>query len=141
MPLVSCMTHRVLRLRDHWNRKDDNLVISNRITKHGLASYWKALDASFAFNLKKRADYLIRMKFRALKGKNSEDKQNNDYGQTKTSAREDITHAMADEMINFFRRHSSSPNHRNDRFHWHSRSTNRKSPGPRFLLPRVNFKS
>ena len=51
---AACKLHepmRVLKLREYWDKSNDNLVINNRFTKQGLASYWKSLDASFQFNL------------------------------------------------------------------------------------------
>ena len=59
---ATCKLHndqmRVLKLREFWDRNDDSLVINNQLTKQGVACYWKSLDASFKFNLKKKEDFL-----------------------------------------------------------------------------------
>ena len=134
---------RILKLRDGWDKKDDNLVINNRITKAGQTAYWKAFDASFKFNVKKHNDFVVRTKFRALKsmdqpqhiGKRQnvarskmivhEDFQDSkdNTNQTMKSDSEDCE----DDILEFFRRHR---NNRQDRFHW-------SSGDRRFILPRV----
>ena len=58
---------RVLRIRDYWDRNDDNLVYNNQMSKVGVFTYWKVMDASFQYNIKKRNEFLIRSKFRSLK--------------------------------------------------------------------------
>ena len=89
----------------------------------GLAAYWKSLDASLHFNIKKRSEFLIRSKFRMLKAKAEDNKPD----QTKSSGCED----SQDDMQQFFQRHSGE----NDRFHW------RRTPSGRgrFMLPRVSM--
>ena len=44
---------RVLKLRDFWDKNDDALVMNNNFTKHAISMYWRSMDASFQFNLKK----------------------------------------------------------------------------------------
>ena len=69
---VNCKLYenmRILKICEFWDRKDDNLVMNNRLTKQGLSAYRHALDASFKFNVKKREEFLIRENFRALKSK------------------------------------------------------------------------
>ena len=114
------MSMHVLKLREFWNKSDDALVVNNRFTKVGTAAYWRSLDASFKFNLKKRDDFLVRSKYRALKNKP-------DISSHKIiSVPED--RANFDEMQSFFGRH------RNNRFHW---SKTRQHGSPRFMLPRL----
>ena len=44
---------RLLKIKEFWNKADGDLVINNRFTKDGLLTYWKAMDASFRFNVLK----------------------------------------------------------------------------------------
>ena len=118
---------RVLKLRD-WDKNDDNLVHNNKITKLGLSVYWRSLDASFEFNNKKRNEFLIRSRFRALKPK-SEDRR---LDQIKSSGHED----SPEDMHRFFQKRRSGV--QNDRFHW---SKNQSSMGGRFILPRPSNRS
>ena len=91
---------RTLKLRDYWDKADDNLVYNDRFTRAGLAAYWKSLDASFQFNVCKRNDFIIRNRFRALKTKSDEKPAR--HGQTMKSGQEDT--ADKDEMQQFFNR-------------------------------------
>ena len=117
---VKCM--RVLKLRDFWNRGDDSLVLNDKFTKMGLASYLKSLDSSFQFNVKKHVEFLIRSRFRSLKARgNTEDSR---PGQIEKFAHEDNSD-QEDEIIQFF-----STTRKDDRFHWN------RQPRNRFLLPR-----
>ena len=66
---ANCQLHehmRVLKIKD-WDRRDDNLVLNNRLTKQGLNNYWKAVDASFKFNMIKHDEFIMQSKFRVLK--------------------------------------------------------------------------
>ena len=63
---------RLIKIKEFWDRADNELVMNNSFTKSGLATYWRALDASFKFNVLKRRDYLIRTNFRQLKSKCSQ---------------------------------------------------------------------
>ena len=129
---------RILKLREGWDKSDDNLVLNNRLTKQGLVAYWKAMDASFQFNVKKHEEFITRAKFRALKTSShhakrhvTEDFQDSRQPmfreQIKTSFLED---RKEDEILDFFKRH------RRDKYHW-SRST----VANRFILPRPKSKA
>ena len=61
---------RLIKIKEFWNREDPDLVFNNKFTKTGLSTYWKAMDASFRYNVLKRRDFLIRSSFRQLKAKN-----------------------------------------------------------------------
>ena len=135
---ANCKLHEpmlVQKIKDFWDRQDDNLVMNNKFTKQGVSAYWRSMDASFKFNLQRREEYIIRNKFRSMKSKpedhrrQSQVSRDNDgahvYGSAKKLAKED-------DIPNFFR-HTQ---HHGDRFHWSA-----KSSGQRFLLPRVNAKS
>ena len=49
----------VFKLRDFRDKNDDALVMNNNFTKHGISMYWRLMDASFQFNLRKREDFII----------------------------------------------------------------------------------
>ena len=51
---------RVIRLKEFWNVKDSELVINDKLTETGLAVYWNAIDATFAFNEQRREIYLAK---------------------------------------------------------------------------------
>ena len=132
---ASCKVHgnmHVLKIREFWDKSDDNYVINNRFTKLGVSAYWRSLDVSFKFNMKKREDFMIRQKFRTLKAKSDEKGQ----GQSMRAVREDIysrtTGEDQDEMLQFFARC-----HTPDRFHWNNPG---RGNGPRFFLPRLKTK-
>ena len=114
---------RVLKIRDYWDCNDDNLVFNNKLTKAGIAVYWKSLDASFELNVKKRADFLIRSRFWMLKSTKSEDQK---QGLIKKSGQEDT------DMLQFFGRYKSK-DLQNDRFHWSRRHANQNC----FMLPGI----
>ena len=59
----------LLKIKEFWNKTDDDLVMNNRFTKQGLLTYWEAMDASFKFSVIKCCDFLIRSSFRQLKTK------------------------------------------------------------------------
>ena len=121
---------RVLKLREFWNKNDDNLMINNHFTKAGIAAYWCSLDALFHFNIKKREEFMIRNKFRAFKSKSDEKRQ----GQAKRLVPED----NEDEILEFFTRR------RFDQFHWQNPQNTPSSAmrnNNRFLLPRLKTKS
>ena len=136
---------RVLKLRDYWDKNDDNLVMNNRFTKQGLSAYWKSLDASFKFNLKKREDFIIRHQFQALKSRSDEQgtckkdlvmKPGREDYQAVFS--EDSTDEM-DAMLQFFSQNRSQGG---NRFHWKNKDYRRPSDNTRFLLPHLkNFKN
>ena len=58
---------KLIKIKEFWNRSDNELVMNNGFMKLGLPTYWRALDASFKFNILKRRDYLIRTSFKQLK--------------------------------------------------------------------------
>ena len=136
---ATCTIHeymRVLKIREFWDKHDDSLVQNNQFTKHGISSYWKALDASFKFNLKKREEFIVCNKFRAMKS-NSDNKV---HEQKMNSAQEDTD---PNEMQNFFHRRCQfdgrerNQNDYTDRFHWRRPLVQQDDDGPRFLLPRL----
>ena len=129
---------RILKLRDSWDKTDDNLVYNDKFTKAGLSAYWHSLDASFQFNVKKRIAFLIRSRFRAQKfaGGNSKIKEKDRPKRAilEDSGGEDETSDA--DMNKFFKLHRKqglTPN--NDRFHWNRSGAN----GNRFMLPRLKF--
>ena len=44
---------RLLKVKEFWSKTDDDLVLNNRFTKQGISTYWRAMDASFRFNVLK----------------------------------------------------------------------------------------
>ena len=134
---------RILKIRDFWDKKDDNLVLNDKCTKTGLSVYWKSLDASFKFNIKKRDDYLVREKFRSMRSRTSDcvsresakrpfpdgkraRPDRSDFAMTQDQ--EDLPFDHSD-MLDFFRSHWNSDF---DRFRWRRAS----SQNDRFLLPK-----
>ena len=126
---VSCKLHdnmRVLKLREYWDKNDDNLVLNNRFTKQGLSAYYRSLDTSFKFNLRMRDDFLIRQKFRTLKATGEEkDGQKSEFksGQINKSVQEDGFEddgtPEVDAMMEFFaQKNYQNFQKQNDRFHW-----------------------
>ena len=49
---------RIIKFKDHWDHKNNNLVVSNRLLPSGKTAYWKAIDASLKFNIFKRDSFL-----------------------------------------------------------------------------------
>ena len=128
---VNCQLHdnmRMLKLRDYWDRTDDSLVIQNCFTKAGLSAYWRSMDASFQFNNKKREEYLIRSKFRALKASSNDSSEK--PGKVMKSFQEDPGY---DQMPRFFKRSQ-------DHFHWnHSLYSQVYTSAPEVLYRTLNF--
>ena len=93
---------RMIRLKKFWAHDDRNLVQNARLTFEGTEIYWKSLDSTLQFNIKKREEFLLQEKT-AMKRK-SESKPANASHFTNDK----------DDMKNFFKRH------RNDRYHWHN---------------------
>ena len=126
---ANCKIHenmRILKIREFWDKTDDNLVISNKLTKLGISAYW-IVDASLQFNIKKREEFLTRNRFKALKSKEDCDR---DHGLPKRAVREDqLESDYRDEVSSFFKRQ-----HQQDRYHW----KRQKQDGPRYFLPRVH---
>ena len=132
-------TMRVLKMQEFWNKKDDNLVLNNRFTKQGLVTYWKAMDASIQFSVKKREQFFIRMKFCSLRSATetakvtrgrvmrptSEDFQEIPHGQFVT---DEMSSSQEDDIQHFFRHHRQD-----DHFHWSSS----RLLNNRFLLPKL----
>ena len=142
---------RILKIRENWDRKNDSLVINNRLTKNGQAAYWRAMDVSFQFNAKKHEDCVIRSKFRSLRRSNVPNvthaeqipKAINKKARAMMPVREDFQDPVCDqtmmsdsedqgddEILEFFKRH------RQDRYHW-SRPVKSRC---RFLLPKLKKK-
>ena len=126
----------VLRLGDFWNKDDDSLVYNDRFSKSGLLAYWRSLDASFEFNVKKRQDFLVRLQFRALKVKAGKQEDLRSSLSRKTD-KEDKEDPLNQEEINccddpipaFFKKC-----HQQDKYHWLNTHNNR------FLLPHIKSK-
>ena len=57
---------RTLKFEDGWDQLDSNLVVNDRFTANSLHMYWKALDASFLFNFKKRGEFVTHDNYRKL---------------------------------------------------------------------------
>ena len=135
-----CDNVRILKIREPWDRLDPNLVQNDGFTKNGLALYWKAIDASFAFNVKKRDEILIRSRFRNLKQKTDKPADTRSristssrvikQDQLKTTDHEDQPDDTQedDDILRFFQRHRTFQ----DRYHWKAPSTS-----PRFILPKI----
>ena len=51
---------RLILMKEHWDFKNTNLVINNRLTSEGKSAYWKCVDASIAFNISKRERLTVR---------------------------------------------------------------------------------
>ena len=117
---------RCLKIRNPWDKNDANLVINNRITKNGLSVYWKTIDASFSFNVKKREEFLIRSKYRAIRAKSVP---------AMKPVQEDANLCASAGIPDFFKRPATNQ----DRFHWRRQNSN-SAVTPRFLLPRPQHK-
>ena len=59
----------LIKIKEFWDKHDNNLVMNNWFTKDGLLTYWRVMDATFKFNVLKHRDYLIHTKFKQLKVK------------------------------------------------------------------------
>ena len=121
----------MLKIRDFWDRNDDELVMNNKLSKQGVITYWRAIDASFRFNVKKREEFVVRNKFHTLKTKS--DVKN--HGLPKTASREDTSadpkeDEMLDDVRQFFAR-------RQNPYQWRRQHD---SNNARFLLPRLKAK-
>ena len=120
----------ILKLREFLDKSDDNLVYNNSITKAGLHAYWRSIDASLEFNIKKRLEFLIRLKFKGLKTRTEETKFSGRKftNKSKMTVQEDEQEDTDDEMLQFFK----------------CRNNNASLPkrlGNRFLLPRLKSKT
>ena len=130
---------RVLKLREHWNKHNDNFVINNRMTKQGVIAYWKGMDSSFQFNINKQEEYIVRTKFKTLCNTSgglpqaaklcdkltvSEDFQDACFDWVTKPNREDHDHDH-DEVCHFVKKRSQ------DCFHW----SRHWSTNNRFILP------
>ena len=51
---------RVLKLKEVWDPRDNNLVVNNKFTVEGISAYWRAVDTAFKFNAHKREIYLAK---------------------------------------------------------------------------------
>ena len=115
---------RVIKFKDNWRFEDKELVVNNKFTIEGMYSYWRAVDAAFKFNVKKRDEYLARQ---FLKGSTpGQQRQKTDNDQFKK------TKYNKDEMKKFFDRKKVK--------HW-AKESMREDPqdnrsGNRFMLPR-----
>ena len=88
---------RIIKLKEHWNANNTNLVANNKYTAAGLANYWMSIDAALKFNYEKKLDFETRDAYRQLvKLKNNR------------STREEVSAGDAhvnEDMQQFFRRH------------------------------------
>ena len=133
---ANCKVHenmRVLKIREFWDKSDDNLVLGNKLTKHGISMYWKSLDASLQFNIKKRDEFLIRNRYHAMRAK--EDKTMV-LSKTNREDMQQLLQADGDIIPHFFAQHQSSDG---SRFRW-CRDQHGSEDQPRFLLPRLKDK-
>ena len=129
---------RVIKMKELWAPQNQNLVNNNKITRIGLSTYWKSVDAAFRFNIQKREEYMTREKARLLNFKFSTMKPLSTVNSGANGNIRSTTQTNRNEVNNFFRRKSS-----NDRFHWSRESVNedgRQNQNnrdvPRFILPR-----
>ena len=89
---------RLLKIKEFWDKADDDLVFSNNLTKQGIWMYWKAMDASFKFNVLKRRDFLIRTNFRQLKTK-PQQQHKTAFKNVKNVATMSVRNSLSEGMI------------------------------------------
>ena len=93
---------RVLKIKEFWSKTDSDLVYNNRLTKDGLLTYWRAMDATFKFNVLKRRDYVIHTKFKQLKVKvpfNKEKKVSSETDKRQVKKRPNISQVNNNEAV------------------------------------------
>ena len=56
----------VIKIKEHWDFHDENLVVNNRMLSSGTAAYWRGIDSTFRFNVVKREEFLAKEKVRFL---------------------------------------------------------------------------
>ena len=125
---------RAIKIKEHWDSRDSTLVINDKITEFGMTSYWRAVDATFRFNVLRRESYITKN----LAVKNNPMSSNVPQDQesvTNSVTRPQFRDQHQDPMNNFFRRHRN--------YDYEGRFTNvredqhRRHNNNRFLLPRV----
>ena len=111
---------RVIKLKEHWDPKLDIFVDKDgKITFEGLDAYWKSIDSSFEFNVKKRENFLKYNRREAprpfthtVTKTNGSSPRTNAVNRNETPLVRDV---MARRMKEFFQRRKDWGN---DRFHW-----------------------
>ena len=111
---------RVIKIKQIWNFDNRNPVVNGRITVNGLTHLWQGVDAAFQFNARKRNEFLIREKFRALQEGREQRRPlpKNEQVQSKKSREKEFT-------LNFMEQQR-----RASRFRWTSGMRRLPTPSP-----------
>ena len=117
---------RVIRIKDMWNSKDTGLVVHDRITEEGMTSYWKAIDASFKFNVQRQKIFLAKKMSRDRSDNSNVKKETRDLDRTLQN--NCFSQRNDDLMEDFFRRNRSFERSR-DRYGEHSMCVSEDSAG------------
>ena len=128
---------RVIRLKQHWQAQDTDLVVNNKITEVGMSAYWNAIDASVQFNSKCRELFLVKALLATVQKDSSEVPENQRIRASNSASRHD---KYDDPMQDLFRRQRRQENnyegfHMETREDFHSRSDQRRRYNDRFILP------
>ena len=125
---------RTMKMKENWSFNDSTLVTNNHITSAGYNQYWKAIDASFKFNVQKRQEFLVRLHFRNLQEKKV-DKQDDDLRKViekrNPEGGDEHFHVKCSrgnedsKVQRFFRRNKMV-----NRYHWHAKSRTLPRPPP-----------
>ena len=134
---VTCKLHpnmRFLKIREMWDKHDDNLVYNNRLTKQGISAYWRSLDASFQFNIKKRNEFLVRAKYRAMmsKAKNAVQTKKCEHG----NCEREYDHDDLQELVPIFLKRKAATS---DQFHWEKVNNLQRRKQPLTLPASTDF--
>ena len=114
----------MLKFKDHWLEDDNELFTHNgKISEYGYFKYWKAIDASFKYNVLKFANQMAKFESDSFKSIYQEDL-------AQITKHDLVSKKTKNEIGNFFQR-----NRKNDKFHWNRRH----AKSPRFLLPRPPY--
>ena len=126
---------RLIKFKDNWPVKDSSLVSNDKFTERGMDMYWRAIDASFKFNIERRELFLARKLIAinnqeiASKRADSEDTRRGKIAQgSSRTARED-----EDDVIQFFNRHSENQSSRSKQEDARMKILSNKA---KFILPR-----
>ena len=117
---------RVIRIKDMWNSKDTGLVMHDRIMEEGMTSYWKAIDASFKFNVQRRKIYLTKKMSQDGSENTNVKKESREPDRALQHKRFD--QCQEDPMEDFFRRNRNFSRNR-DRYGEHSMCVREDSEG------------
>ena len=140
---------RMVKLKNCWDPTDPALVQNDKFMDAGLITYWKAVDASFHFNVECHELFLARSAVNNSITRTSATNEGRTihHSIAKISVNNDvrtedrvIARRLAkeshqdDDVQHFFRRH------RDDRYHWQSHNFNSHScrRDARFILPRLS---